>query len=143
MLVAQGGVEASVRNRVSCAWGKFLELALILTKRGVSLKLKGKFYRACVQRVLLYSSETWAMKAEDVGRLERAENAMARWLCGVTLRDRISTLDVMLRLGVVKVVDMVRRGGLDMLSVRRCDWVSACRNIKVTGSRGRGRPKKA
>ena len=29
------------------------ELAPVLTKRGVSLKLKGKIYDACVQRVLV------------------------------------------------------------------------------------------
>ena len=53
-------MEAAVRNRARCAWGKFHELVPILTRRGVSLKLKGKFYRACVQSVLLYGSETWA-----------------------------------------------------------------------------------
>jgi len=29
------------------------------------LKLKGKVYLTCVQSVLVYGSETWAMKAED------------------------------------------------------------------------------
>ena len=32
MLGAEGGVEAAVRNRVRCAWGKFHELAPILTR---------------------------------------------------------------------------------------------------------------
>ena len=53
MLGTERGAEAALRNRVRCAWGKFHELAPILTRRGVSLKLKGKFYRACVQSVLL------------------------------------------------------------------------------------------
>ena len=35
---------------------KFNELAPVLTKWGVSLKLKGKIYDACVQRVLVYGS---------------------------------------------------------------------------------------
>jgi len=39
--------------------------------------------------VLLYGSETWAMKVEDDNQLERAEQAMTRWMCGVSLRDRI------------------------------------------------------
>src|ERR1043165_3590801 len=99
-----------------------------------------------MQSVLLYGSETWAMKAEDEGRLQRAENAMVRWMCGVTLRDRTSTLDGMKRLDVEKVVDMVRSRLRWFGHVERkeeCDWVSACRNIKVAGSRSRGRPKKA
>jgi len=73
MLGAEGGAEPAVRNRVRCAWGKFHELAPILTRRGVPLKLKGKFYRACVQSVLLYGSDIWAMKVEDDNQLVRAE----------------------------------------------------------------------
>ena len=37
----------------------------ILTLRGASLKLKGKIYRACVQRVMVCGSETWALKVEN------------------------------------------------------------------------------
>src|SRR5580704_2456565 len=57
-----GGVGEATRDRVRQAWGKFMELAPILTARRVSLKLKGKMYRSCVQRVLVYASETWAVK---------------------------------------------------------------------------------
>ena len=72
------------------AWGKFNELAPVLTKKGwSSLKLKGKIYDACVQRVLVYGSETWAIKAEDLARLRRAERMMVRRMCGsVLLKDR-------------------------------------------------------
>ena len=61
-----GGAEESSRARVRCAWGKFMELKILLTARGVSLRVKGKIYRACVQRVLVYGSETWAMKVDDI-----------------------------------------------------------------------------
>src|SRR5260221_433675 len=71
----------------------------ILTLRGASLKLKGKIYRACVQRVMVYGSETWAMKMEDMRRLERAERMMVRWMCGVTLKDRKTNEELLGRLG--------------------------------------------
>jgi len=71
--------------RVQCAWRKFREFSPILTARRVSLKLKGKVYRTCVQSVMVYGSETWAMKAEDMQRLERTERMMIRWMCGVRL----------------------------------------------------------
>src|SRR5580698_2501122 len=127
MLGAEGGVEAAVRNRVGCALDKFHELTPILTRRDVSLKLKGKFYRACVQSVLLNDSETCAMKVEDDVRLRRAERAMARWMCGVE-----------------EVLNVVRSRlrWFGHAECKECDWVSACRDIKVLGSRGRGRPKK-
>jgi hypothetical protein len=67
-----GGVqEEATRARVRCAWGKFMELAPILTTRSVSLKLKGKIYRSCMQRVLVYTSETSAMRVDEMRRLER------------------------------------------------------------------------
>jgi hypothetical protein len=35
------GSEKAVRYRIRCAWGKFNELAPMLTKRGLSLMMKG------------------------------------------------------------------------------------------------------
>ena len=70
----------------------------------MSLKIKGKLYKTCVQRVLVYASETWAMKIEDEQRLERAENGMIRWMCGVTLRDKCAMKRLRERLGIVSVM---------------------------------------
>jgi len=53
-----GGAEDALRARVRCAWAKFRELAPILMSRGASLRVKGKICLACVQRVLVYGSET-------------------------------------------------------------------------------------
>ena len=84
-----GGAEDAIRNRVKCAWGKFKELP-VFTLRGTSLKMKGKLYTACVQSVLMYHSETWAMKVADRIQLERNERMMIRWMCGATLKERSS-----------------------------------------------------
>ena len=78
MLGCGGGVDDAVRTRVKCAWGKFRELEPILTLRGMSLRMKGKIYRACVQSVMVYGSETWALKAGNVQQLERTEKMAAR-----------------------------------------------------------------
>ena len=40
-----GGAEEALRARVRCAWGKFRELAPIVTLRGASLTVKGKVYK--------------------------------------------------------------------------------------------------
>ena len=40
-------------------------------------------YRECWYMV----SETWAIKAEDLARLRRAERMMVRRMCGVSLKD--------------------------------------------------------
>src|SRR3954467_14714479 len=71
-----GGTEESSIARVRCAWGKFMDPKILLTARGASMRVKEKIYRECAQRVLVYGSETWAMKKVDLQRLMRTENKM-------------------------------------------------------------------
>src|SRR6266496_2955634 len=94
MIGAGGEVEEAIRARVRCAWAKFRELSPILMTKGASFKVIGKVYRACVQSVLIYGSETWAVRVEDGSKLERAERMMVRWMCGVTLMDRIASVEL-------------------------------------------------
>jgi len=83
--------EKASTTRVRCAWGKLNELSPILTNRGVSSRLNEKSARpvTCVQIVLVYSSETWAMKVNYMRRLERAENIMLRWMFGVKQKQQV------------------------------------------------------
>ena len=108
--------------------------------------MKGKVYSACVQCVMTYGSETWPMRVEDMRRLERAEKMMIRWMCGVTLRNGKSSEEIRNRLGIVSVSDLVRQGRLRWFGhVERKDtddWVSACRNMALSGERGRGSGRK-
>ena len=129
-----------------CARAKFKELAPILTSRGASLKVKGKVYRVGVQRVLVYGSETWPLKVEDMQRLERTERMMVRWMCGVSLKNRISSEELNRRLCIESVAVIVKRGRLGWFGhLERkdtSDWVSACRNFEVTGEKIKGRGRK-
>ena len=130
--------------RVKCAWEKFRDLSLILTARRASLKLKGKVYRTCVQSVMVYGSETWAMKADDMQRLERTEMMMIRWMCGVRLSDKKASAELLSRLDIESVSEtvVVRRGRLRWFGhvehKQPDDWVSACRHIVVASVKGRG-----
>ena len=91
---------------MSCAWAKFKVFSPILTDWRASYRIKGKIYRACVQSVLTYGTETWAMKVANLQRMER----MVRCLCGVSLKDRKRSVDLYSLLGVESVAEMVRRG---------------------------------
>ena len=141
-----GGASDASRNRVRCAWGKFNQLQPMLARRGASLRIKGKIYAACVQSVLVYGSETWPMRVEEVRRMERTERAMVRRMCGVTLSNRIKSEEVNKRLGIVGVMETVRKGLLRWFGhVERKeggDWVSRCRDLQVDGKGCRGRGKK-
>ena len=54
----------------------------------------------------MYASETWALKVEDEQRLVRCENAMVRWMCGVSLRNRCFMAEIMEQLGIQDVLDL-------------------------------------
>src|SRR5437867_9361561 len=137
-----GGAEEASRARVRCAWGKFRDLRMLLTARGASLRVKGKIYRACVQRVLVYGSETWPMKVDDMQRLVRMENNMVRWMSGVTLKDRRPSEELRRGLDIEGVDRVVRRGKLrwfgHMERKEADDWVSKCRNLEVVGGVKKG-----
>ena len=96
-----GGVVEAARARVRCAWAKFKELSPFLTVRGASHSIIGRIYSACVQSVLIYGTETWAMKADDLRSLERTERMMVRWMCGVSLKDRKRSEDLCNLLGII------------------------------------------
>ena len=123
------------RARVRCTWAKFKELSPILTARGASYRIKGKIYKACVQSVLTYGTETWARKRANLQSLERTERMMVRWMCGVSLKDRKRSADLYSLLGYrawLRWFGHVERKSGD-------DWVSACRNVVVAGVRCVGR----
>ena len=96
---ADGYGEAS-RTRVRGPWGQFKEFASLLIRRGIPLKQKGRVYRTCVQSVMLYASETWAVRVEEEQRMERNENVMLRWMCEVTLRDKLLAVELRRRLEI-------------------------------------------
>ena len=137
-----GGVVEAARARVRCAWAKFKELSPILTVRGASYRIKGRIYSACVQSVLIYGTETWAMKADDLRSLERTERMMVRWMCGVPLKNRKHSEDLCILLGIICVADVVRRGRLRWFGHLEHRSVDDCRRLVVEGTRGRGRSRK-
>ena len=77
---AAGGCREASRTRVRGAWGQFKEFAPLLTRGGIPLREKGRVYKTCVQSVMVYASETWAVRVEEEQRMERNENVMLRWM---------------------------------------------------------------
>ena len=47
--------------------------------QGCFARVKGKVYRACVQSVVVYGSETWAMKVDDERNWRK--EMMIKWIC--------------------------------------------------------------
>ena len=69
-----------------------------------------------------------------------------QWMCGVTIKDRISTAELSELLGICSVTNFVQRGRLGWFGHVEWksddDWVKSCRSLKVSGEMGHGRSKK-
>ncbi|XP_057304317.1 uncharacterized protein LOC130641512 isoform X1 [Hydractinia symbiolongicarpus] len=146
MLGSEGGVGRSVTCRIGSAWKKFRELLPLLTSRVLSIEVKGRLYEACVRSVMLYGSETWAVKQEDLDRLERNDMRMVRWMCNASLRDRKSSDELRSRLSLCRIKDVIQIRRLNWLGhlerMEEDNWVRKCRDLIVPGAKPRGRPRK-
>jgi len=60
----------------------------------------------------VYGSETWTVRVEDMNGLEGAERIMVWSTCGVSLREERSSDELLGRLGIASVADVVRKGRL-------------------------------
>ena len=87
----------------------------ILTMRGTSLKVKGEDLTKTVQSVMMYGSETWVMKVEDmqVAEVKRTKASMM-WQSVASLSKEADLSNKALRgrLGIDCVSNLVRHSRL-------------------------------
>ena len=61
---------------------------------------------------MIDGSEKWPTKVEDKQRLERTERMMITQMCGVTIKHRKFSVELLHSLEIKCVLDVVRRGRL-------------------------------
>ena len=88
---------------------KFRELGGILCTRGVSLRMKGVVYKACVHSVLMYGAENWMIKVGVFQRLRATERRMLRMICGLTLKDMVESTVIASRMRVDDLEEHLRQ----------------------------------
>ena len=128
-------------------WVKFKECREFLISKRFSLKMKGMVYRSCVTSVLLYGSETWCLRENEMVILRRTERAMVRAMCGTKLMEKKRTEDLMEMLRLKEtVVQMAKADGVRCYGhvLRRNDGhvLRKALQFEVKGKRKRGRTKK-
>ena len=109
--------------------------------------MKGKVYRCCVRSAILCGSETWCLTENEKAILRRMERAMVRAMCGQKVVDGKTTEEQMDMLGLKETIDrLTTANGVRWYGhVLRRDYDSVLRvalNVKVSGKRKRGRPRK-
>jgi len=134
---AQGENEENITARIAAAWKKWRELSGVLCDRRMPVAVKGKVYRTVVRPVLIYGSETWALKRREEERLERTEMKMLRWIFGLMLRDKKRNDDIRRILGVSCITDKVREARLRWFgNVQRREEKNCVRRILEADVRG-------
>ena len=71
MIEAQGGASAGVIVRGRSGRNFLRELLPLLTSKALLLLTKGRVYQMYVRSVMMYASETWPVRAEDMCCMER------------------------------------------------------------------------
>ena len=77
----------------------------VVTWQKVFLKIKGMVNRSCVKSAMLYGSETWCLRENEMMILRRTERAMVRSLCSVKLVDETNIEDLMKMRGLKETLD--------------------------------------
>ena len=108
MLSQEGGCEHAILKRIQTGWLKFRDLSRLLIGKGMSLKSKGIIYTTCIRPAILYGSETWPTKIEEIKKIQRSEMRMLRWMTGVSLSERKSNECVRNMLAIDDVAEVMQ-----------------------------------
>ena len=74
----------------------------------MSLRAKGIIYTTCIRPEMLYGSEIWPTKVEDIRKMQRSEMRMLRWMTGVSLSERKSNECVRNMLAIDDVAEVMQ-----------------------------------
>ena len=109
------------------------------------LKTKVKIYQSVIRPVLLYGTESTALRREDEGRLEVTEIKMLRNMRRISLQEHKRDDNIRKLAAVVNISEKVWEGRLRWLGLvmRREPEIGARRanETSVKGKRSRGRQK--
>ena len=102
-----GGCEATVTTKTRCEWVMPRECGELLHSRGFSLKLKEVAYKSYVRPAILYGIEVLFQKENEMEILRRTERSTVRAMCGVQLKDRKRSTDLMFMTCENKIIDQL------------------------------------
>ncbi|KAK9101124.1 hypothetical protein Scep_024554 [Stephania cephalantha] len=133
-----GNIENDVTHRIQAGRKKWRSATGVICDRNVPTKLKGKFYRTAIRPAMLYGSECWVVKQQQLHKMNVAEMRMLRWMCGKTRKDRIRNIEIQRQVGVAPIDTKIRKGVVVVWShckdrptnapTRKLDSIESCRN---------------
>ena len=117
-----------------------------MNNRKMPRRLKVNINIMVIRPVLLYGTETWTVDKKERKTLESTEKRMLRRIKGVTLRDRLRSVNIRKELGVNDIIEKAREIRLQWYGyLTRMDDINpmkAVMNREMDSRRPRGRPRK-
>ncbi|KAI8572445.1 hypothetical protein RHMOL_Rhmol01G0199200 [Rhododendron molle] len=84
-----GEIADDVTHRIQVGWLKWRSATGVLCVKRPPHKLKEKFYEIAIRPAVLYETECWTIKKQQVNKMIVAEIRMLMWMFGKTRRDKI------------------------------------------------------
>jgi hypothetical protein len=106
----------AIKNNICKARQKWARLSAVLSREGATCSIMGKFYKAIVQAVLLYGSETWVISQRLLRLLDSFHNRCARYIARRHIRQNEDgtwfcpdTKTTLRKAGLFSVSEYIRR----------------------------------
>ena len=91
------------------------EVTGVVCDKRIQSKTKAKIYKSVIRFVLLYGTESAALRREEERRLEATEMRILRNMCKILLKEQRRNDDIRKLAGVVKISEKVQEGRLRWL----------------------------
>ena len=105
-----GDLLPEIKRRIALGWASFSKLANIMKSRKASMNIKRKVHTGYVLPVMVYGSETWALKKAHMELLSVAQRKMERTMLGITLCDHTRNTWIRHQTGVNYIIDVIKKG---------------------------------
>ena len=81
----------------------------VMCDKKMPIKLKDKIYKTIVKPAMIYGSECWAVKKNDIQKLHTTDMRMLRWARGKTKKDHINNEDIWREANVEPMTTFLRK----------------------------------
>ena len=142
-MTEDGRCEKEVRIRIAMAKEAFNKRKELLTKN-FKKGIKKKLVKTLVWSTLLYGSETWTLRKEEIRKLEAMEMWMWRRLEKISWTEKLTNEEVLKRVGEERqLVQLLRNRQKKWIGhvLRGDGLMKEVMEGRMEGKRGRGRPR--
>ena len=113
IIASDGQIEAELQKRMSKASMSFGRLRERLwNNHNVSIRVKGKIYRAIILSILLYGAETWKVYRRHVKKLHAFMMRHLRSIMKIRWQDKVTNIKVLKWAGLSSMEDFLIRKNL-------------------------------